>query len=223
MSIGRLSHNNWPEGKNLSKEDHVIICGDFGLIFYPRFGDQNKLIREQYWLKWLEEKPWTTVVVLGNHEAYPRIYSEFPLITYKGAKAYKVSDSIYIIKHGEVATIENKKFFFMGGATSVDKQYRTEGKTWWPEEEPSYEDWNNAYDNLEKNHFIVDYVFTHTCPDWIIRDHYKINTRIDPVAKHLTLLEKDLVYDEWHYGHMHDDDVCYERFYCHYENIERLL
>ncbi len=34
MSINRLSHKKWDEGKNLSKNDYVIITGDFGLVFH---------------------------------------------------------------------------------------------------------------------------------------------------------------------------------------------
>lgn len=221
--IHKLSHDNWPEGKTLTKKDHVIIAGDFGLIFAPISKGPNRIIKEQYWLKWLEEKPWITVVVLGNHECHPRIYSEFPTVTYKGAQAYKVSESIYIIKHGEILTLEDKKFFCMGGAMSVDKQYRTEGVTWWPEEEPNYQDWDNAYKNLDKEKFKVDYVITHTCPASLIKDYFKIHHRICPVAKQLQNLDEKITYDEWHFGHMHVDEKIYKKYYCHYDFVERLL
>jgi hypothetical protein len=34
MSINRVSYKNWPEGRDLTSEDYLIIAGDFGLIFH---------------------------------------------------------------------------------------------------------------------------------------------------------------------------------------------
>lgn len=41
---------------------------------------------------------------------------------------------------------------------------RTEAINWWPGEIPSQEDFENAYKNLDKINWKVDYVLTHTCP-----------------------------------------------------------
>lgn len=32
IDIGKLGFKNFPEGKNLTKNDYVIICGDFGFV-----------------------------------------------------------------------------------------------------------------------------------------------------------------------------------------------
>ena len=39
----------------------------------------------------------------------------------------------------------------MGGGSSHDKEYRTEGKNWWKEEKPSDEEYQSAENSLEKN------------------------------------------------------------------------
>lgn len=41
------------------------------------------------------------------------------------------------IPDGNVEVIEEKTFMFVGGAKSIDKDYRTPGLDWWPEEELS--------------------------------------------------------------------------------------
>lgn len=58
----RLNTNSFPEQKEMTKNDYVIICGDFGI-----WDNSN---REKYNLKWLEEKPFTTLFVSGNHDSY---------------------------------------------------------------------------------------------------------------------------------------------------------
>ncbi|WP_368041519.1 metallophosphoesterase family protein [Bittarella massiliensis (ex Durand et al. 2017)] len=59
----RFSSENFPEQKRMNKEDFVIICGDFGGLW-----DGTR--KEHYWLDWLENKPFTTLFVSGNHENY---------------------------------------------------------------------------------------------------------------------------------------------------------
>lgn len=44
----RLNRRNFPEQKHLTKEDYVIIAGDFGLIW----DGSNE---DRYWLKWLDK------------------------------------------------------------------------------------------------------------------------------------------------------------------------
>ena len=60
---------NFPEQKEMTKDDYVIICGDFGGIW-----SVDALNREERWLlDWLEEKPFTTLFVDGNHEYFEEI------------------------------------------------------------------------------------------------------------------------------------------------------
>ena len=58
----RFSSQYFLEGKNLNRNDYVIICGDFGGIWNT---DEHNL-SEKYWLDWLNAKPWTTLFVDGN-------------------------------------------------------------------------------------------------------------------------------------------------------------
>ena len=49
IDITKLNRYNFPEQKELTKDDFLIICGDFGGVWN---GDKEEL----YWRKWLEEK-----------------------------------------------------------------------------------------------------------------------------------------------------------------------
>ena len=53
IDISKLNTKNFPEQKELTKSDYVIICGDFGMVW-------NNSKEEMYWRKWLEKKNFTT-------------------------------------------------------------------------------------------------------------------------------------------------------------------
>ena len=54
---------SFPEEKNMDRNDHMIVCGDLGLVW-------NGGRSEKVSLDWLEEKPYTLLWVDGNHENY---------------------------------------------------------------------------------------------------------------------------------------------------------
>ena len=57
----RFSTDIFPEQKEMTKEDFVIICGDFGGIWCQE--DNRKAMKnENYWLDWLDQKPFTTLL-----------------------------------------------------------------------------------------------------------------------------------------------------------------
>lgn len=58
LSMNRLNSDNFPQGKELTKDDYVIICGDFGLVW-------NNNGEDYWWRRWLDNKPWTTLFVDG--------------------------------------------------------------------------------------------------------------------------------------------------------------
>ncbi len=71
--LHRLNTTSFPEQKELGKEDYVIICGDFGGIWdVDRFRVQESP-SEKAGLDWLEQKPFTTLFIPGNHENYDRL------------------------------------------------------------------------------------------------------------------------------------------------------
>lgn len=182
--------------------DFVIVCGDFGFIW--------KSDAQELWnLDRLEEKPFKIIVIKGNHENHERLLGdEFPSVDFYGAKAKQIRKNIFVIEHGEIFTIENKKFFCFGGATSIDKLYRKNRIEWWEEEVPNGKDYWNGIKNLEKYDNNVDFVISHTCPRTIY-EHYLIHRfpekDNDPTANMLDQFYKTISYKGWFCGHYHFD------------------
>ena len=71
IDIEKLNTTKFPQQKNLTKDDYLIICGDFGLCW-----DGSR--REMWWQDWLTAKNFTTLWIDGNHENFDMLY-QFPL------------------------------------------------------------------------------------------------------------------------------------------------
>lgn len=103
----RFSSENFPEQKDMTKEDFVIICGDFGGVW-----DGSR--RERYWLDWLEDKPFTTLFVSGNHENYD-LLAGYPVEHWHGGKVQPIRASLLHLTRGQFFQIGGKRIFTMGG------------------------------------------------------------------------------------------------------------
>ena len=62
----RFGRRYFPEQETMDREDYVIVAGDFGGVWADTPG-------ETYWLDWLEQRPFTTLFVDGNHENFRRL------------------------------------------------------------------------------------------------------------------------------------------------------
>lgn len=110
----RFSVDNFPQQKQMDRDDYVIITGDFGGVW----DDSPK---EAYWLKRLEEKPFTTLFADGNHENFDRL-NEFPVQQWHGGKVHCIRPHILHLMRGQIFEINGITFFTMGGASSHDIQ-----------------------------------------------------------------------------------------------------
>ena len=209
--------------------DYMIVCGDFGLIW----ANSEINPRELKIKKWLDEKPWITLFLDGNHENFERI-NALPDVEMFGGIVGKYSDSIFHLKRGEYYTIDGNTFFVMGGGVSIDKQWRRDRISWWQEEMPSAVEYSHALETLKKCNNEVDYVLTHTAPDHIrekiLEDVVNLATDLpfkgrDQLSAFLDMIVKDgLKFKHWYYGHYHNPKTIYDGNYytCLYENIVRL-
>jgi len=203
--IKRFSSNNWPEGKELTKEDVVIQLGDFAVIW-----NNEQKTNEAYWMEWLVYKPWTTVVILGNHEGYDRLM-ELPEGEIFGAKCWEwkiKGGSVYFIKAGEIMTINNETFLCVRGGLSIDKAYRQEGRSWWPQEMLTAEEETNTLNNLDAINWEVDWMLTHTTADSVISgflDNPNSPKFNDPVSRFLEFVANKLDFRANLFGHFHNE------------------
>ena len=208
--INKLSSKRFPEQKEMTPKDYLIICGDFGGIWR---GDNE----EKYWLKWLGEKNFTTLFIDGNHENFDML-KEYPETDFFGGKAHKISDKIYHLMRGQIFEIDGKKIFTLGGASSHDKEYRTEGKSWWKEELPFEKELETATENLALHGNKVDFVITHSAPSSIqrtIKPNYEENILTD----YLDALKEKLTYKKWFFGHYHIDSQIDEKHFAIFDFI----
>jgi Icc-related predicted phosphoesterase len=205
--------------RHMTKDDYVIVCGDFGLLWnYKWTGrhiDSNS--KDQCWnedeielLEWYNSCPWTTLWVDGNHEGYDRLQT-YPFSDWHGGRVQKISDSIIHLMRGEIYDIDGHTYFCMGGAMSTDRGYATGTekfdihKWWWPQEIPSSAEWENAYNNLDKVDWKVDFIITHDAPAHVT---YKTNKywRISEVSEHLEQIYGMTEFKHWFCGHLHRDN-----------------
>ncbi|MDE7249846.1 MAG: metallophosphoesterase, partial [Lachnospiraceae bacterium] len=111
----RFNKSIFPEQSEMTKDDYVIICGDFGGV-WDKVTESNT---EKWWLDWLESKSFTTLFVDGNHENFDRLY-DYPVEEWHGGKVHKIRDSVIHLMRGQVFIIDGKKIFTFGGAASHD-------------------------------------------------------------------------------------------------------
>lgn len=225
------THGNWnrfstdifPEQKEMTRDDFVIICGDFGL-----WADTKE---EKHWLDWLNNKPFTTLFIDGNHENFTRLNNEFEVVGFHGGKAHKVRDNIYHLIRGYVFDICDKKIFTFGGAKSHDiddgiidpanfktkkdfqeeykhwvkagKIFRVNNVSWWKEEMPTAEEMAFGLKTLAARNFKVDFIITHCCPQQVVSmfSPYKA----DELTEYFDAVAEKTKFKKWFFGHYHDN------------------
>ena len=195
IDFHKLNIKNWPEQKELTKNDVLIVLGDAGWCWDGK--GQDRYIQD-----WFENKPFTTLAVLGNHENYDLI-EKLPIVDFCGGKAYQVRSNMFYGMNGQIYTIGGKTFFCMGGAPSHDKEYRKEGISWWPQEIPDDVQRHFAVTNLEYHEFCVDYIITHCGPREVVRD--KLGYEINEYNAFHSFVLHHTEFKKWFMGHYHLD------------------
>ncbi|SHH19754.1 metallophosphoesterase family protein [Clostridium grantii] len=193
----KLNTVNFPKSKELTKTDYVIICGDFGLVWNDSKGEKR-------WLQKLKDKKFTTLWIDGNHENF-NLLEQYPVSEWKGGKVHFINDSVIHLMRGQIYEIEGLKFFTFGGAQSVDKYHRKENISWWKEEMPSKEEYEEGLKNFEKHKWTVDYIITHDCCSNLKDILLYKNAKRNELNKFFDLIETKVNYKHWFFGHYHEE------------------
>ena len=203
--FSRFTMKNFPEQKKMTRDDYVIICGDFGGVWCSR-KEKGKSI-DDYDLNWLEDKSFTTLFVDGNHENFDELY-RYPVKDWHGGKVHELRPHVLHLMRGEVFELSGKKIFTFGGARSqdigdgviewdeeglwkrtakewekADKIFRVNHYSWWEQELPTQEEIENGFANLEKHDYKVDYIVTHCCSNSVLFEYAMMKFRDLHVAK----------------------------------------
>lgn len=201
--ISRFSARNWPVGRRLTKEDVVLVAGDFGLAFS---GDKT----ENHWLDWLEEKQWTTLFIDGNHENFPLLLSYPEEERFGGTVGVLRPSVLHLRKRGHIYTIAPYKVWCFGGAPSFDKNECVEGRSWWPEEEANAEEREYARKALS-DCGAVDFALTHDAPLSLLREIYGEHTVAARTPKFLDEACGIIRTGKWYFGHHYIDAAYFHK------------
>lgn len=192
--------NFWAIGEEeWTEKDTLIVCGDFGYIF------KNDSV-ENIFLNELEKKKYNICFCCGNHENFDAL-EQYAIEEWNGGKVHRIRKNIFHLMRGQIYTIDNKKIFSFGGAYSIDRYMRTEHFSWWNQEIPCDEEYDEAIKNLELHNHKVDYIVTHTAPREIIRRMgYYPDAHDAELTGFLEWVMYEVSYEQWFFGHWHKDE-----------------
>ena len=236
--FSRFSKKTFPGRKNLTKKDYMIICGDFGGVW-------NDSAEQRHNLDWLDSLPFTTLFITGNHENYDML-EKFDKSEWHGGIVQYIRPSVLHLTRGQVFEIDGKKFFTMGGASCHDIQdgvldpddplfaikyrrlnrrgayFRVNHFSWWEQELPNETEYQTARENLEKNHWSVDYIITHCAPtpiqDLVGNETHTANALTDFLEE----ISQRCRFQLWFFGHYHQNLMIKDKYILLYGHIAQL-
>lgn len=174
--------NSWINKKQPSL---ILQCGDFG--YWPRWSDRKR-----------NGRPWPIPKLQGgellfcdgNHEDH---------VALKALEDYEVYPNVHYMPRGSLLTLpDGRNALFIGGADSIDKNLRTPGEDWFPEELITESDIYRLPDQS------IDIVISHTCPREF-EIPYLSNTEKskDPSCMALSYVLHKYRPARWYFGHWH--------------------
>lgn len=199
-----------------TKDDYLIICGDVQACGFSS-------VNEAQTREILSGLPVTVLFVDGNHENFDEL-DDLPVEKWHGGKVHFVEDDIIHLMRGQVYEIDNMKFFSFGGACTIDRAMRTRGISWFPQEIPTEEEYEEGWRNLEKNDYSVDYIISHTGPE-DVTSALCYGSEYDEemeLRRYLQQVADNTSFTAWYFGHFHIDENLDDTFYCIYDDIVEL-
>lgn len=134
----------------------------------------------------------------GNHENWWYLQENY------GRRSIHVAEcapDVYYCPIGSIIVLpDGRSVMFMGGAESIDKDQRTVGFDWFPEEVLGYAD------VIDLPYQKVDIVISHTCPtefDMVGRVVTAVDKFKDPSKEALSVVLNYNRPDLWYFGHYH--------------------
>ena len=168
-------------GRQIVEPERSIQVGDYGIGFFSAFWHEREV-------EWQKEHPQHRFI-RGNHDD-PALCKTMPGYIEDGTA------------EGDV--------MFVGGAWSIDKDWRTPGVDWWEDEELSTEELNKIIEKYEQAKPRV--MITHDCPTSVawemflskglgLGDNKQIKTRTGEALQAMFEIHQP---ELWFYGHWHN-------------------
>jgi Icc-related predicted phosphoesterase len=193
--------------------DVIVQVGDFG---YWEHADDGAFL--DYIEEWFDRTGIATYWIDGNHENHTMLRSVYDV---KPGHFTVVRPGCYYIPRGTKWEWDGVTFMGVGGAVSIDKEYRLNrerglpspewgqpeakpatgpGTMWWPEEQLTDEELE-----FVKSQGTADVLFTHDCPTnapFYMRLKNDIDSQIH--RQKMNEVGKSVQPKYWFHGHMHE-------------------
>jgi len=187
-----------------NKDNMLIILGDVGINYY--LNKRDKELKE-----YLNKLNIKLFCIQGNHEERPENISTYKEVNMFGGKVFIEEDypNLIFAKNGELYDIDNKKVLVIGGAYSVDKEFRLAyGYKRFKDEQLTEQEKNNILNKYKDKH--VDIILSHTCPlkyeptEVFMKgiDQSKVDKSM---GIFLDKVEEIVEYNKWYCGHYHTE------------------
>lgn len=176
----------------------IVQLGDFGIwdhrpdgkAFLDKLNERSR-ISDVHWL-----------FVAGNHENYDSLEDYESNRQHTPEDFVPIRSRIHWTRRVNTWNWEGWQWGAVGGAYSIDKEYRVPGNSWWHQEMLTWADVDKVADIGDKHR--VNILISHDCPDWA-----KFNGRLKPDEtsqqhrKMMTEVHKILLPQMWFHGHYH--------------------
>jgi Calcineurin-like phosphoesterase len=184
--------------------DTIIQVGDFGYwehtndgVYYLDKLSENAQLRGVN-VVWLD----------GNHENHTMLRAKYADAEKSVEGFWKIRDNVWHSPRANVWNWWGKRLMTLGGAYSIDRAYRTFGKSYWAEEEITPEE-----EALAISRGKVDYLFTHDAPTNYPAPLFKADLNSEAQRQTVSRVADAVRPTRWFHGHYHDfHDYPYPRY-----------
>lgn len=174
--------------------DTIIQVGDFGYWEHNNEG--------AYYLDKLSENAQlrgVNVVWLdGNHENHTLLREKYVDAERSEEGFWKIRENVWYSPRGNVWEWYGKRLMTLGGAFSIDRDWRVLGKSFWAEEEITPEE-----EALAKSRGKIDYLFTHDAPTTYPNPLWKVDTNSLAQRQAVSRVADACRPSVWFHGHYH--------------------
>ena len=122
----------------------------------------------------------------GNHEGYWALAALLARLEPEADGTFQTAPGVFYVPRGTMLEWDGIRFLCCGGATSVDRDYRKPGESWWPEEMLTEEDVQKCIAATKENPADVllshDFPFEITVVDRHLAPHWGERAQADTIA-----------------------------------------
>jgi predicted phosphodiesterase len=177
--------------------DTIIQVGDFGYwehtsdgVYYLDALSKNAVQRGVR-VVWLD----------GNHENHTLLRSKYADAERSEEGFWKIRENVWYSPRANVWEWYGQRLMTLGGAYSIDKEYRKFGVSYWAEEEITPEE-----EALAISKGKVDILFTHDGPTNFPAPLWKADLRSEAQRQAVSRVADAIRPSRWYHGHYHANE-----------------